>query len=79
MLIFKSMTFFIQLFTVKHKGKLTKPDKELTKILHKNGIKVNDIFKIVKEFKKFDKNKPVILMGYYNMIFQYGENKFLNK
>ena len=45
----------------------------------KNGIKVNDIFKIVKDFKKFDKNKPVILMGYYNMIFQYGENKYLNK
>ena len=45
----------------------------------KNGIKVNDIFKIVKDFKKFDKNKPVILMGYYNMIFQYGENKFLKK
>ena len=45
----------------------------------KNGIKVNDIFKIVKDFKKFDKNKPVILMGYYNMIFQYDENKFLNK
>ena len=31
----------------------------------KNGIKVNDIFKIVKDFKKFDKNKPIILMGYY--------------
>ena len=45
----------------------------------KKGIKVNDIFKIVKDFKKFDKNKPVILMGYYNMIFQYNENKFLNK
>ena len=24
------------------------------------------------------KNKPIILMGYYNMIFQYNENKFLN-
>ena len=45
----------------------------------KNGIKVSDIFKIVKDFKKFDKNKPVILMGYYNMIFQYGENEFLRK
>ena len=45
----------------------------------KNGIKINDIFKIVKDFKKFDKNKPVILMGYYNMIFQYGENEFLRK
>ena len=45
----------------------------------KNGIKVNDIFKIVKNFKKFDKKKPIILMGYYNMIFQYGENEFLKK
>ena len=45
----------------------------------KNGIRVNDIFRIVKDFRKFDKNKPIILMGYYNMIFQYGENKFLKK
>ena len=45
----------------------------------KNGIKINDIFEIVKNFKKFDKTKPIILMGYYNMIFQYDEKKFLNK
>ena len=45
----------------------------------KNGIRTIDIFKIVKDFKKFNKTKPVILMGYYNMIFQYGENKFLKK
>ncbi len=45
----------------------------------KKGIKINDIFKIVSDFKKFDKNKPIILMGYYNMIFQYGDNNFLNK
>ena len=45
----------------------------------KNGIKLNDIFKIVKDFRKQAKDKPVILMGYYNMIFQYGENNFLNK
>ena len=45
----------------------------------KNGIKLNDIFKIVKNLKKSNKNKPVILMGYYNMIFQYGEKKFLNR
>ena len=45
----------------------------------KRGIKINDIFKIVRDFKKFDKNKPIILMGYYNMIFQYGDNNFLNK
>ena len=45
----------------------------------KKGIKINHIFKIVRDFKKFDKNKPIILMGYYNMIFQYGDNNFLNK
>ena len=45
----------------------------------KNGIKINDVFSIAKDFKKFKKNKPIILMGYYNMIFQYDENKFLNK
>ena len=42
----------------------------------KNGIEMKDVFEIVKKFKK---NKPVILMGYYNMIYQYGENKFLKK
>ena len=45
----------------------------------KNGIKINDIFKIVRDFKKTNKSKPIILMGYYNMIFQYGENNFLEK
>ncbi len=45
----------------------------------KNGIKINDVFSIVKDFKKDKKNKPIILMGYYNMIYQYGENKFISK
>ena len=45
----------------------------------KKGIKINDIFKIIRDFKKYDKSKPVILMGYYNMIYQYGENNFLDK
>ena len=45
----------------------------------KNGIKINDVFSIVKEFKKSKKTKPIILMGYYNMIFQFNENKFLDK
>ena len=43
----------------------------------KNGFKMRDAFQIVKSFKESEKSKPVILMGYYNMIFQYGENKFL--
>ena len=45
----------------------------------KNGIKIKDIFSIAKNFKKSKKNTPIILMGYYNMIFQYNENKFLDK
>jgi len=45
----------------------------------KNGIKINDVFSIVSKFKKFKKNKPIILMGYYNMIYQYSENKFILK
>ena len=45
----------------------------------KNGIKLKDVFQIVKKFKKIKKNKPLILMGYYNLVFQKGENNFLNK
>ena len=44
----------------------------------KNGIKLKDVFQIVKRFKNTKKQKPVILMGYYNMVYQFGENKFLN-
>ena len=45
----------------------------------KNGIKINDVFSIVRNFKKFKKDKPIILMGYYNMIYQFNENKFISK
>ena len=45
----------------------------------KNGIKMKDVFQIVKNFKKNKNTKPIILMGYYNMIYQYNENKFLRK
>ena len=45
----------------------------------KNGVKINDVFSIAKAFKSKKRNKPIILMGYYNMIFQYNENKFLEK
>jgi len=45
----------------------------------KNGIKINDVFFIAKKFKKIKESKPIILMGYYNMIYQFGENKFLER
>ncbi len=43
----------------------------------KNGIKLKDVFYIVKNFKKKNPFKPLILMGYYNLIYQNGENNFL--
>ncbi len=43
----------------------------------KNGIKLKDVFHIVKKFKKNNPEKPLILMGYFNLIYQSGENNFL--
>ena len=43
----------------------------------KKGIKLRDVFHIVKKFKKINPNKPIILMGYFNLIYQCGENNFL--
>ena len=45
----------------------------------KNGLKINDVFSIVSQFKKTKKKRPIILMGYYNIIYQYNENKFIQK
>lgn len=45
----------------------------------KNGIKLNDVFDLVKKYKKDKKAKPVILMGYYQMVFNYGEKRFVKK
>ena len=43
----------------------------------KNGIKLNNVFEMVKRYKKNKNAKPLILMGYYQMIFNYGEKKFV--
>ena len=43
----------------------------------KNGIKLKDVFQIVKKFKKKNPSKPIILMGYFNLIYQNGEDNFL--
>ena len=45
----------------------------------KNGIKLNDVFQLVKKYKKNKFSKPLILMGYYQMIFNFGEKKFIKK
>ena len=36
----------------------------------KNGTTLNDTFQIAKKFKKNCPDKPLILMGYYNLIYQ---------
>ena len=45
----------------------------------KNGIKLKDVFQIVKDYKKSKNAKPCILMGYYQMVHRYGERKFVIK
>ena len=45
----------------------------------KNRIKLPDVFDIVREFKKSVHAKPVILMGYFNLILQYGPSTFLKQ
>ena len=45
----------------------------------KNGIKLRDVFQMVKKYKKDKFSKPLILMGYYQIIFNYGERKFIKK
>ncbi len=45
----------------------------------KNGTKLKDVFQIVKKFKKNNPSKPIILMGYYNLVYQDGEKNFLER
>jgi len=45
----------------------------------KNGTKINDIFEIVSKVRKLNDEIPVILMGYYNSIFNLGIDKFTSK
>ena len=34
-------------------------------------------FELVKNYKRYKNSKPLILMGYYQIIFHYGEKKFV--
>ena len=45
----------------------------------RSGIKLDGIFKIVKDFKKSKYSKPLILMGYFNIILQCGQTSFLKQ
>ena len=43
----------------------------------KNGFKLKDVFQIVKNYKRSKNAKPCILMGYYQMVYRYGERRFV--
>jgi tryptophan synthase, alpha subunit len=43
------------------------------------GIRLKDVFQIVENYKKNKNSKPCILMGYYQMVYRYGERKFIKK
>ena len=44
-----------------------------------NGINMKQTFELVKNYKRYKNSKPLILMGYYQIIFHYGEKKFVKK
>ncbi|MDC1054709.1 tryptophan synthase subunit alpha [Alphaproteobacteria bacterium] len=44
-----------------------------------NGTKINDIFEIVMNIRKLNNEIPIILMGYYNSIFNLGIDNFTSK
>tara|TARA_Y100001970_G_scaffold36875_1_gene45497 strand:+ start:112 stop:903 length:792 start_codon:yes stop_codon:yes gene_type:complete len=44
----------------------------------KNGVTLNEIFYICKKIRKINNTTPIILMGYYNVIYNYGIKKFVN-
>ncbi len=45
----------------------------------KQNISLDNIFLICKNFRKNNNNIPIILMGYYNVIFNYGIKKFVHQ
>ncbi len=45
----------------------------------KSGSKLESTFKLIQEFRVKEKKIPIILMGYFNPIFQYGLERFFKK
>ncbi len=45
----------------------------------KNGIDLNNVFQLASNAKSIDKNIPVILMGYYNVVLHFGIKEFVKK
>ena len=45
----------------------------------RNGTKITDVFEIVNKVRNFNSEIPIILMGYYNSIYNLGVNNFTKK
>ena len=45
----------------------------------KNGTQISNVFEIVNKVRNFNNEIPIILMGYYNSIFNLGVDKFTSK
>jgi tryptophan synthase alpha chain len=45
----------------------------------KSGINLTKCLSLVENFRKGNKNTPIILMGYYNPIYKFGKKKFIEK
>ena len=43
------------------------------------GYKMNCLYEMIEGFRKTDQNIPIILMGYYNPIHNYGSENFIKK
>jgi len=43
-----------------------------------NNINLDSIFSICYDFRQTNQHTPIILMGYYNVVFRYGILKFIN-
>ena len=50
--------------------------KSATRVIN-NKVNLDDIFSISKHLRTENEHIPIILMGYYNVIFHYGVNKFV--
>ncbi|MBY0509011.1 MAG: tryptophan synthase subunit alpha [Rhodospirillaceae bacterium] len=42
----------------------------------KHGTKIDDVLEAVREFRRDEIDTPIILMGYYNPIYHYGDQEF---
>ena len=45
----------------------------------KSGQNLKKTIKLIKSFRKFDNDTPIVLMGYYNPIYKFGVKKFLKE